>query len=341
MNNVLTEKIYIILLNWNGWRDTIECLESVFRNNHPNYQVIVCDNGSRDDSLKQIKDWADGRRDAPLSDSNPLQSLSYPPVLKPVSYAEYERAEAEAGGNSKGNSARLVLIQTGANLGFAGGNNVGLRYALQRDDFDYIWLLNNDTVIESDALTHLIRRMKENPDAGMCGSTLPFYQDPRKIWALGGATYNKWLAKPCCIGLFQSKENTVDPQQIEPHLGYIAGASMLVSRDFLRDIGLMSEDYFLYFEELDWAVRSRGRYRLAYAPESIVYHKVAASTIQNIDYKDTSVSDYFMFRNSLFFTHKYFPVALPLVLLRVSLIFSIKRIRSFFRRLLRTVQRKT
>jgi GT2 family glycosyltransferase len=334
MNNIPPGKIYIVLLNWNGWRDTIECLESVFRNDYPNYQVIVCDNSSQDDSLRQIKNWADGHLDAPLSDNNPLQPLTYPPVPKPVSYVGYERAEAEAGGNSKGNSARLILIQTGANLGFAGGNNVGLRYALQRDDFDYIWLLNNDTVIEPDALSYLVRRMKEKPDAGMCGSTLPFYLDPKRIWALGGATYNKWLAKPCCIGLLQSKEKTVDHHQVEHHLDYIAGASMLISRGFLRDVGLMSEDYFLYFEELDWAMRSRGRYRLAYAPKSVVYHKVAASTVQNVEYKDTSVSDYFMFRNSLFFTYKYFPVALPLVLPRVSLIFLLKKLRSFLRRLL-------
>jgi GT2 family glycosyltransferase len=340
VNSVLPGQIYIVLLNWNGWRDTIECLESVYRNTYPNYQVIVCDNNSRDDSLKQIREWADGRRAAPFSDSNTLQTLSYPPVPKPVSRVEFDRAEAEAGGSAAGTNARLILIQTGANLGFAGGNNVGLRYALQRDDYAYIWLLNNDTVIKPDALTHLVTRMQEIPDAGMCGSTLPFYQDPRKIWALGGATYNKWLAMPHCIGLLQSKEAAVDPQQVERRLAYIAGASILVSRDFLRDIGLLSENYFLYFEELDWAVRSRGRYRLAYAPKSIVYHKVAASTVMNLDDKDTSVADYFMFRNSLLFTYKYFPVALPLVLPRVSIIFLMKKIRSVFRKRLRSTHGK-
>jgi GT2 family glycosyltransferase len=318
-------KVYVLILNWNGWKDTIECLESVFRNDHQDYQVIVCDNASQDGSLEHIKEWATGRRETSYSGPDLLQGLSSPPVAKPLALAEYSREQAEAGGDEEGKNARLVLIQTGANLGFAGGNNVGMRYALARNDFDYIWLLNNDTVILPDALVHLVRRMQERPDAGMCGSTLPYYHHPDRVWALGGATYNRWLAKPRCIGLDLSIPQTIDPLKVEERMAYIAGASLLVSRSFLNSIGLMSEEYFLYFEELDWAVRARGQYSLAYAEKSIVYHKVGASTDSGSSSGNTA-SLYFMFRNSLLFTLKYFPLALPLVALRTTAIYALKRL---------------
>ena len=93
MNNAwqrdLINKVYIIIVNWNGWKDTIECLESVFRNDFPAYQVIVCDNGSQDGSLDKIKAWATGDQKNDVRIDNPLYSLSNPPVAKPVSFIEY------------------------------------------------------------------------------------------------------------------------------------------------------------------------------------------------------------------------------------------------------------
>ena len=253
-------------------------------------------------------------------------------ISKPVTYKEYTRSQAETGGSNNDNKVRLILLQTGANLGFAGGNNVGLRYAMARDDFDYVWLLNIDTVIKSDALTQMISRIRERPDAGMCGSTIPFYHEPDKLWALGGATYNKLFARSRCIGLNQPVNINIDRKKIECRLKYLAGASILVSRSFLRDVGLLSEDYFLYFEELDWAVRAKGRYSMAYAPESIVYHKVSASTGKGGTNKDNRVSEYFMFKSSLLFTYKYYPLFMPFVFTRVTAIYLLKRFRSSIKR---------
>jgi GT2 family glycosyltransferase len=240
------DKVYILILNWNGWLDTIECLESVFRTDHPNYQVLVCDNGSPDGSLTQIKAWAEGKLAAPVSDVEQLRALTSAPVPKPLSYVEYDRLQAEAGGQKTDDGARLILIKTGANLGFAGGNNVGLRYALAKSDYEYIWLLNNDTVVKHDALSQLVQRMKKRPDAGICGSTLPYYRQPNTIWAYGGATYNKWIAKPRHIGLNEPFRSDIDVTNIEKRLYYIAGASMLVSRSFLHDIGLCRKTIFLF-----------------------------------------------------------------------------------------------
>ncbi|MEM2073509.1 MAG: glycosyltransferase family 2 protein [Nitrososphaeria archaeon] len=306
-------KVAIIILNWNGWRDTIECLESVFRIDYPNYQVIVCDNNSTDGSMEYIKAWAEGRLDVFIPQSNPLRYLSFPPVPKPIPYIQYQRVEAEAGGFTEDDDKRLILIQNGENLGFAGGNNIGLRYALKKE-VEYVWLLNNDTVVEPNALIHMVYRMKQVPRAGICGSTLLYYQHPDKIWALGGTIYNKWLAIPRNIGLSKRLSWPVDLQKIENCMDYVAGASMLVSRAFLKDVGFMSEEYFLYFEELDWAERARGRFTLAYAPYSIVYHKVGSST----DYynkKLNNKSEYHFYKNKLVFTRKFFPWLLPTVYL--------------------------
>lgn len=313
----LSCKVYVLILNWNGWQDTIECLESVFRLDYPSYRVIVCDNGSEDGSLQHIKAWAEGRLAVALPKDNPLRHLSFPPVPKPIPYVDYERSVAEEGGDPKDADNLLILIQTGSNLGFAGGNNVGLRYALARDDFDYVWLLNNDTVVRPDALTHLVRRMVEKPEAGMCGATVLCYDRPELVQSLGGCIYNKWLGACKPIGLLQSSKLPIDRQLVEKRMSYVAGSSLLVKKSFLGDIGLMSEDYFLYYEELDWAVRARGRYKLAYAPESIVYHEeggTSGAERRKPEARDFT-ADYYSIRNRLIITRKYFRYALPVVYL--------------------------
>ena len=95
-------KVAIIILNWNGWEDTIECLESIFRNTYPNYQVIVVDNGSTNGSIEKMKAWAEGKQEVLTPEpSHPLYYLSHPLVKKPIPYIYYTREEAEGGGNLK------------------------------------------------------------------------------------------------------------------------------------------------------------------------------------------------------------------------------------------------
>ncbi len=296
--------VCILLLNWNGWQDTIECLESVFRTTYSNYCVVVCDNGSTDDSMRRLKQWAEGTLCAWTSPAHPLHSHSFPPIAKPLSYREYSRSEAESGGAHSDADAQLVFIQTGANLGFAGGNNVGLRYALARNEIEYVWLLNNDTVVAPDALSHLVEKVTADSTIGMCGSTLLFYHRPDVVQALGGATYNPWIGTAKHIG-----EQTVfsPPCAAVPHLDYVVGASMLVSKPFLRRVGLMNEAYFLYFEEIDWASRAKGIFKLGYAPESVVYHKQGATTGSRSRTQVNLQSMYYDLRSRLRFTRTFMP----------------------------------
>jgi len=299
--------VYIILLNWNGWRDTIECLESVFRLSNAAFRVIVCDNASEDNSLDRIADWASGS--LPAECSNPeLQHLSSPPYPKPIPFLRIEAGEQIGLGIR---SEHLFLVATGANLGFAGGNNVGLRLALRAGDLQYAWLLNNDTVVRPDALSSMIKRMEERPDAGICGSTLLFYRDPVTVQCLGGSVYNRWLARTLYIGSSGDARHLPPASLVEAKMKYVLGASVLVRKEFLEVVGLMNEEYFLYFEEIDWVTRAAGRFGLAYSPESVVYHK-EGSTIgpKRPVEKYSAVSVFHFIRGRVLFTRRHHPFAL-------------------------------
>ncbi|CUH94471.1 hypothetical protein P22_0537 [Propionispora sp. 2/2-37] len=317
---MVNKKVYIVILNWNGWKDTIECLESVFRSDYPNYTVVVCDNASGDHSLDHIKRWADGKEFAHVSSHSRIARNTYPYKPKPIPYVEYDRCTAEAGGNGEMDSP-LVLIRTGGNLGFAGGNNVGIRYALARGDFAYIWFLNNDTVVEGDALTNLVGQMTAKKTAGIGGSTILYYHCPDKIQALGGATYNKSFGTSKHIGTFlEYKNENLNQQQVEETMDYVMGASMIVSRAFIDTVGLMSEAYFLYYEEIDWATRGKEWFTLAFSPQSIVYHKEGASIGSASDPKEqSSIADYYIIRNRIVFTRKYYPRKLVTVYIGIVL----------------------
>jgi len=311
------KKAYIVILNWNGWRDTVECLESVFRNDYPLYQVIVCDNNSTDGSLEFIKAWADGRVSVePGSKDERIIQCIMPPVKKPLGYAEYNRKEAELGGRSDALDVPLILIQTGQNLGYAGGNNVGLRYALSKGDFDFIWILNNDTVSRSDALSQLVKSAEKRPDAGIIGSLLIYYKCPDKIQAAGG-----WLDKKSGntrhIEAMESSLKHLDEDKIISKMSYVVGASMLITSVFLRTVGLLNEEYFLYYEDVDWAVKASHKFNLGFASQSLVYHKEGASTNADRLNEMGLVAQYFAFRNKFIFIKKYFPKYLPLISLNV------------------------
>jgi GT2 family glycosyltransferase len=309
-------RVYIVVLNWNGWRDTLECLESVFRSDYPDYKVVVCDNASSDGSIDRIRQWADGEIKAECT--NPaLAALTHPPVDKPLSSVAFDRG---AGYGEQVGDYRLVLIQTGANLGYAGGNNVGLRYALSQNDCEFVWLLNNDTVVRSDALSRLVERMEERPDAGICGSTLFYYQEPSRIQALGGSRYNKWVARGGHIATLGDAAHSPKIDEVERHLAYIVGASAMIRRAFLERIGLMDEQYFLTFEEIDWATRAKGRFKLAFAATSVVYHHEGATTGSHRSTLGQSpMIEFYSNRNRILFTRKHYPFALPSVLCALGL----------------------
>lgn len=322
-------KVGIIILNWNRWEDTLECLESVYRNVYQNYQVIVVDNGSIDGSVERIKEWADGKQELTTNkNDNPLYVLSYPTVKKPVCYICYNRDEAEKGENSdlesqiskKNRNAftdnmkrkppttiePLIIIQTGKNLGFAGGNNVGIRYIHNKDDFDYLWLLNNDTVIDSNALSEMVKLICSDNKIGMVGSKLLLYDRPEVIQVLGGTDKITWK-NPGGTLLYYGMEDSLCPDTDFELKGYISGASLLVKNEVIKNIGLLDENYFMLAEETDWCFRaSQAGWKLYCSTKSKVWHKVGAS-VKNKKGKTFPIYyDYYETRNHLYFVRKHF-----------------------------------
>ncbi|MBL0226731.1 MAG: glycosyltransferase family 2 protein [Geobacteraceae bacterium] len=290
-------RVYIVIVNWNGWKDTIECLESLLILEYPDFRIVVCDNGSQDDSVTMLRAWCERRFGFRSAD---WQVLS--------------RQAAEKGEGSL--NAVITLVTNGANLGFGGGTNVGLRYALACGDAAYCWLLNNDTVADTLALTELVARLNEKPDACMCGSTVREYGNRSRIQALGGAIYYKWLGIAWHIGRTLQGDVLPEAAAVENKMDYVTGASLLVQSSYLTEVGLLAEDYFLYFEEIDWVSRGLGRYTLAYAPKSVVYHKVGASigTATN-PLRKSYLCDYYSLRNRILYSRRHCPSVLPCVYL--------------------------
>ena len=197
----------------------------------------------------------------------------------------------------------IIFLIADENRGYAAGNNIALQYAMKRKNMKYCWILNNDTTVDKLSLSKLYEYMEVNKDVGICGSKLIYDWDRDKVQGYGGY-FNPVFAKV---------KNCEDIKMID-NIDYVMGAAVFIRRNFLEDIGLMCEDYFLYCEEIDWAERAKGKYRIACMPDSIVYHKDSASTGRGKDKKNISLlSDYYLLRSRLLFTKKFYNKYLPTV----------------------------
>jgi len=340
--NSNVQKIYIIILNYNNWQDTIECLENVLRNKYSNYQVIVIDNNSPNNSMEYIKKWVEGELDAWINPEHPLRNLSYPPLKKPIPYVFYTEDEAVKGGNpdlekSKEETIKLnkndlnitskypvILIQAKENRGYSAGNNIGIKYALAKNDFEYIWLLNNDTVIKNDTLKNLIDcAEKLDKKTSPIGTVLLYYDNPSLVQALGGK-FNKFKALGKHLFAKEVFNESLKKKFDINKVDYIIGASMLLRKEFLQKVGLLNEEYFIYFEEIDLAYRAeRQGFKPYICLNSIVYHKEAITTKS----MPSVFSDFYAMRNRLIFTKKYNTLYTPIVYFG-SFILLIKRLKN-------------
>ena len=318
-------KVYIILLNYNGWRDTQECLESLLRLEYSNYQIIVVDNHSTNHSMDHLLAWARGDEVSSV-DNLKLAHLSMPHLIKPVDFLLYDKKSALQGGcdakEIKLNNP-IIFIQSDQNNGFSAGNNIGIQYALAKGATDYIWLLNNDTVVQPDAVSELVKKAQYYKDkgrkVGVIGAKLMYYHQPELIQAVGG-NYNKWFAAATHIGAFEKDLGQFDNEDVVQNINYPVGASMFVNIDFIKDVGLMCEDYFLYFEELDWVIRGKQKeWKVGYAWSAKVFHKEGASTGLSAEPSEGSeLAEYFGLKNRLVFTRKFYPFLVFIV--RISFI---------------------
>jgi len=254
-------QVDIVVLNWNGWHDTLACLRSLERLTYPRCRVIVVDNGSTDGSVDRIRG-------------------SFPDV---------------------------AIIETGTNLGFAGGNNVAIRRSLAKG-VPFVWLLNNDTVVSPDALRAMVEEMLRAEDVGIVGSVNRAMNDPVTVEAWGGGTVNRYLG---------TTRRLTRAGEGEP--AYIAGTSMLVRREVFEDVGLLDEGFFLYLEDVDFCMRATARgWRLAVAGDAAVLHKGGA-TANGGGSRRSLLADRMHARSSGFFVAKHAgPWVLPAAAVRLT-----------------------
>jgi GT2 family glycosyltransferase len=284
-------KTYIVVLNWNGWKDTIECLDSIFRSDCSNYTVVVCDNDSEDQSLEYIKAWAEGNIDFSAECETPLD-LNRKHIEGPISYVEYTQEKA-INNSSADDNVKLVFIQTGANLGFAGGNNIGLRYVMGRPDFEYVWILNNDTVVAENALSEMIQATGQDPYDRPVGSYQYNYFNPQHLEMVAGLSIARYAAiRPT----FEQDIRKVD---------YLSGASIFLTKRRLESLGLILEEYFLNSEDLEYTYF----YKTEFAKQNpnvdpflaagSIWHKESATQGKN-----RFLQSYYFTRNVLYSSRK-------------------------------------
>lgn len=300
-------RLGIVLVNWNRWADTIECLESLLRSPTP-VRIVVVDNASADGSAERIVEWAAGGLVAQPADPA-MARFSQPPSAKPAALVRLDAATAAA---TPPADAAVTLIDSGGNRGFAGGNNAGLRHLMLDPGIDYVWLLNNDTVVDTRAPAALLQRLDATHRVGMCGTMVRYYHRPDRIQALGGSRFSMWTGQSRGLGFNQPSTTPFDAAQVARQTDFVLGASLAVSRAFLETVGLMEEGYFLYFEEIDWAVRGRGRFVTAFAHAAVVYHKEGGSIGSSGTAGGRSaMSEYYLLRSRHKFIARHRPWLLP------------------------------
>lgn len=220
-------KISIIILNWNGKADTVECLESLKKIVYPYYEIIIVDNGSTDGSVECFKKL----------------------------YPETE------------------IIENKKNLGFAEGNNVGIRRAIEKGS-NYILILNNDTVVHPEFLNEMVEVAEKDKLAGAIGPKVCHYYNP-EIIDIPNRKMNLWTAN---FRIFTKTKDAVDDYKTE-EVGCVTGCCMLIKTELIKKIGSFDPEYFLYWEETDFCARIiKHGYKIIYVPKAKIWHKIGSSS---------------------------------------------------------------
>jgi GT2 family glycosyltransferase len=209
-------------------------------------------------------------RDITLECLHSLSALSYPHADLIVVDNASSDGSAEA---IRAHYPNVILLAMPENLRFAGGNNAGIREALARGT-DMVLLLNNDTVVDPDFLTHLVARMGADPAYGMVAPKILYYDQPDRIWFAGGAI-SMWTGTMKHIGIRETDRGQYDTVR---EIGYASGCCILVRTDVIRKIGPLDESYHMYTEDADWSMRARrAGYALVFEPAARVWHKLSVS----------------------------------------------------------------
>jgi len=317
---MLVQKIAVVVLNFNGMNDTISCLRSLYCSKELPAWTILVDNASSPAEQKILY-----RTIPQICEFDPAQCL-----LRASSREQFSASLQSLPQTTRKNP--FFFIQAAKNKGYSAGNNLGMLLALHLGA-DAVWILNNDTVVAPETLTHMRERLFSSPRPGLCGSLIRYMAEPDFVQCLGGGHTNRWTGLSYLIGHKQSVSTMqmLPNEAVEKQLNFIYGASVMVSKNFLTTVGVLDERYFMYCEEQDWAFRAAGRFDLVYSRQAHVWHKEGASTGW-----PKKANNFFamrhLFRSRLLLAAKHTPVALPLVLTSVGYAL----LRMIYRRLFRT-----
>ncbi len=240
-------RVAIIILNWNGKTDTLECLESLKKLDYPNVDILVVDNGSQDGAVEAIR-------------------VVYPMV-------------------------QVIALEE--NLGFVGGNNVGMMEA-QRQAVDFVLLLNNDTVVAPDFLRNLMTAVIQNDRVRIAGPLIYYHQQPRVVWSAGGEIdWRRGTTRMVGMGETDNGQFGNAPTPVD----FLTGCALLVGREVLERVGLLDERFFAYYEETEWCVRAKkAGYTCWLVPEAKIWHKISPEAREA-----SPLVHYYMTRNRLLF----------------------------------------
>jgi hypothetical protein len=302
----------IVIVNHNGAADLIECLEALLRSPDENWRIIVVDNKSTDNSLESLRLWSGDR---PSDHHGSARIWGQIPSSRRADPTLVFMAEGDLFWPPHRNG-QIIVIQAESNRGFAAANNVALGYAFNDPRCQYGWLLNPDTVALPGAGQALLDEIRRDPGLGMVGSTLVYYHCPTRLQGLGVA-YDLLFARGRQLYNGSDPAQLPDREDVQARITYVIGASMILSRAFYESIGPMNEEYFLYFEEMDWSERSSCRFNMSWAPRSIVYHKEGGSIGTSTTQWTSATSVYYMTRGIIIFYWNYHSALMAIVLFRL------------------------
>lgn len=289
---------YIVLLNYNGWQNTCECVRSLLFLLPMNTHILICDNNSTDKSVEYIRSWITGKisgcyipEHLNYEDAYNKITLSYKCVKQDENKEEYTQE----------NRSPITIIKNKKNIGFSAGNNAGIRYALKDETCKYLWILNNDTIVRKDTLQALIKKAETDKSIGIVGSIAYSYYQPDTIQKIGAGFDLSIMDTPILgAGIPVTELKNIDVSKCYTY----CGTSFLLKRSFVETVGLMNERQFLYFEEGNYTERARRNgYEIAIAADSVFYHKESVSTKK----QGSAFMHYHFMRSMMIFLRDFYP----------------------------------
>jgi GT2 family glycosyltransferase len=270
--------VSVIILNWNGWKDTLECLESLYQINYPNYNVILVDNHSQDQSLNKIRQYCQGQ--IPVETKFVKYRENNKPIkIREITNQQTRKAEPVQYIVQSGDSSKpgLTLLKNDANYGFARGNNIAINYTLKAHNPDYIFLLNNDIVVDPDFLDKLIDSSQNDPEIAVTGPLIYYYDFKGRTDVVANLGGKVNLSK------YPGYYDLSDNYSIDDFYGdmlecdWISGAALLLKIKN-SPIKHLNEKLFFGCEDIDLALNLKEYgYKSVLVKDAYLWHKEGVS----------------------------------------------------------------